>query len=68
MQKILKCLGLKHALITGDNFAELLGVDFQYESIEAGIPQGPYLGPLLFLLYSSELPQALKRVFRFYVR
>ena len=68
MQRILNCLGLKHTLITGGNFAESLGVDFQYESIEAGIPQGPRLGPLLFLLYSSELPQALKSVFRFCVR
>ena len=49
----------KSYLTNRKQFCRINGADSEIEDVEVGAPQGSCLGPLLFLVYINDLPQAV---------
>ena len=54
-----KLVWFKSYLSSRSQFTRVNGVDSKVQNISIGVPQGTCLGPLLFLLYINDLPEAI---------
>jgi len=51
---------IQNYLTNRKQFVHVYGTNSNYHDIKLGIPQGSILGPILFILYINDLPNALK--------
>ena len=52
------CLGVEYNHTNREQFVSINGVDSKIVKTFCGVPHGSVLGPLLFLIYINDLPNA----------
>ena len=57
--EMMKCVGLSY-LAGRKQFCRVNGTDSQVNAVKIGVPLGSCHGPLLFLVYSNDLPKVVE--------